>query len=1073
MIRRGGSIAFLHGWRVTTQAFIQRAILAALLLSALLPSRDANGQSLLQRAPVGDAAMSLMHASDDRGAVTPSMLLRNLRVVLRPGAAQHAALERFVADQQNPLSPEYHRWLTPEQFATRFGASRADATRVVAWLESQGMSDVRISRGGVLITFSGPAAAVESAFQTRIHAFGGRGRSHFANVVVPSVPAVLGSIVAGVVGLHDFTPVSQMMHAPGAQFVNGNGNSLGPADLATIYNIGSLYARGIVGQGITIAVLGQTPIGLSDYRAYRQMFGLDANDFATVEVPDSGPGTNSSDDLEEATLDVEVSGAVARDATILYVWGATVDLAAQYVIDNQLAQVMSLSYAACETGGDEFYQMLALQANAEGITWVSAAGDEGAAGCDPMGAAAASGGLDVMVPASAPGVTAVGGTAFTVGSSGQYWSAVNNAQEGSALSYVPETGWSSQSEVLAGGGGVSNLFSKPGYQSDFETATTSGRLVPDLSFAAAPGPVPYTMVYNGSTLLVAGTSAATPVFAGITALVNQYGMVNGSLAQPGLGNVNPVLYLLAEKAPNVFHDVTTGSNHVPCVVGSLDCSTGTLGYSAQSGYDPATGLGSVDAYALATNWNSAVFESSSAVLSASATQAQAEQAVSLTATVTTNGSPLAGSPTEFYYSNPQYQSSPAMLGSAVTDSTGRATITASLLPAGANSVTAVAGGSTTVAASPNSNAVEITVSAFPTSMALIPAGGPYNSGQTVTFTVNVSAPPGVTLAGPDPQDPHYFPGSVTLYSGDGSAQATATLSYSGSATLESSALVAGSNSFYALYSGNYYGASSQSAAANLMAAPAAGAGTTTALSASPAAVRFGNPLTLTAQVAAASGSAMPTGSVTFLNGSAFLATVALNSAGTASYTFVPTSVGTVTLTAVYGGSNAFDSSTSAPLPVSVLQPAGDFTITGASSVEIASGSTANVSLSIVPLNGFEGTIQLSCTGLASGDSCNLPATVTPAGTTAITLNLATGGTALVAGISFSFLTLLVPGGKRHRKRCAGLVSIGLAATLLAGCGGGTPHSEPSALSSQTYPMTVTGTSGSITHQLVIDVIVTP
>ena len=948
-------------------------------MAPTLSPAAAPGQSAGHGAAVGNVSPARIDEAQDRGPVPPSMLVRNAQIVLGLSDAKRASLEKLVADQQNPLSPTFHRWLTPEEFAARFGASPSHAAKVAAWLSSAGMTDVRVANGRFFVTFSGTAEVIESAFHTEIHAFEVRGQMHFANVGAPSVPADLRSAISGVAGLDDFTPVSQMVRAPRSQYAAGGGNELGPADLAAIYDITPLYTQGIDGTGVTVAILGQTPIGLADYRAYRQMFGLAANDFQTVEVPGSGAGTNSTVDLEEATLDVEAAGAVARHATLVYVWGSTVEVAAEYVIDNQLAQVMSLSYAACETAGDEFYQMLALQASAEGITWVSAAGDSGAAGCDPMAAAAATSGLDVMVPASAPSITAVGGTAFADGSSSQYWSTANNAADGSALGYVPETGWSSQLEVLAGGGGVSSVFAKPGYQSDFETATTAGRMVPDVSIAAAPAPVPYLIVYDGDGLLVGGTSAATPVFAGMVALVNQYLVDQGEQATPGLGSVNPVLYLLAERAPGIFHDVTAGSNDVPCAAGSIDCTTGVLGYPALSGYDLATGLGSVDAYALASNWAMASFEPSSAALSVSAAQIQSEQTVTFTAKVTVNGSPLSGSPlsgspVEFYYTNSKCESEATMLGSATTDSTGTATIAVNFLPAGVNTVTAAAGGSTTVAGSPVSNAVSVAVAAFPTTTALTPAGGAYRAGQSIPFTVEVSGPAGVALSGPNPQDPLFMAGTVSLYSGDGTLLSTVPLGNDGTAALTSAALAAGNNTFYAVYSGNYYGAPSQSATSSVTAAA----------------------------------------------------------------------------------------------------PAADFSISGANAVTIASGSSTGVTLTITPLNGFNGTIQLSCTGLPAGDGCVVPASVTPAGTAAVTVTLVTASEPLALGGFFGLLFLPIPPGRRRRRRFVTLAALAGAVLFLTSCGTAVNNGGGSSVpAAQSYTVTVTGSSGSISHQIAIEVTVTP
>jgi hypothetical protein len=1058
----------------------QGVTLAVLLSIAGLAHTRCNAEGLNADSTisVGSARLAQTYARYDEGSVAAKMPMRGMEIVLRPSGERRAALERFVNEQQNPKSASYRLWLTPEQFAERFGASLTDSAKIAAWLKSASMTNVLVSRGRMFVRFSGTAGAVERAFHTQIHAYNVHGQQHYANVTAPSIPATLSGLVWDVAGLHNFNPVSQIVHAasPTAQYAAGGGaNNLGPADLATIYNMKALYAQGITGGGTTVAVLGQTPIAVDDYRAYREMFGLDANDFQIVAVPESGDGSNTAADLEEATLDVEAMGAVARNASIIYVWGTTAIDAAQYVVDNKLAQVMSLSYAGCEDGSAAYYETIALQANAEGITWISAAGDSGAAGCDEMLAPAASNGLAVMSPASVPEVTAVGGTAISDGSSSQYWSSTNDTQGGSALSYIPETGWSDLNMVLGGGGGASQMFAKPGYQSDFDTAVTSGRLVPDVSFSAAPCPTPYLIVYNGSSLLVAGTSAATPVFGGIAALVNHYLLAMGKIAQPGLGNINPTLYLLAERIPGVFHDVTLGSNDVPCALGTPDCAAGVLGYPAVSGYDEATGLGSLDAYALASNWANVTPGKSSLTLVSSLAQIQASQHVTFTARVTGENGNVSNSPVVFYYSNPQSQIAPASFGSAVTDGTGTATISSNIFPAGNNFVTAVFGGSTTTAAGASSNSVSVAVSAFPTVTTLAGTAGSYHSGEMATLAVTVSAPAGVALGGPDSEDAHYTPGIVSLYLSDGTLQAQSVLADDGTAALTTKALADGNTTFYAAYLGNYYAAQSQSSPITLSASSQAGAATSTTLSASATSISLGNSITLTARVCPLSGAATPTGSVTFYNGATTLANSPLNTAGVAAITVVP-SLGTASITAVYGGSGAFNSSSSAAVTVTVgnMNPS-DFAISGPGSATITAGSNAAITLFITPLNGFSGPILLSCTGLPSGSTCTLPAAITPQGVTAVPVTIGCAQAALAAGLPLAFFGILLGGAAMRRRKIAILAALGVVFTLTAGCGGvvisnGSSTSSSTTLS-QIFTATVTATSASISHQFPIVVTV--
>jgi len=772
-------------------------------------------QSAKASIKIGSVALARTHASFDRGPIAPSRILRNMTVLLQPGTAQRADLEQFVASQQDATSQSYHRWLTPEQYAERFGASGATVAKVAAWLQAKGMTDIRPARGRMFVSFSGSADRVARAFQTEIHEFDVRGVHHYANVVQPSVPAELQDAVADVTGLHDFTPEPQIVHGPQpeAAGISPGQNLLGPGDLATVYGMNSLYSRGITGKGVTVAVLGQTPIGLSDYQAYRQLFGLPTNDFQTLQAPGSATGTNNPVDAEEATLDLEIIAGVAPDATVIYVWGSSVNWALQWMIDDVQAQVISESYAGCEGPGDDFYQTLALQANAEGITWVSGAGDSGAAGCDGMGSTAASGGSFAEAPATAPSVTAVGGTAFASANPGEYWSTSTQQGAATALSYIPETGWSSAQSVFGGGGGLSSIFGKPGYQSDFSTSNTSQRMVPDVSFAASPVSSPYAMILNGSEIAIGGTSAATPLFGGIVALLNSYLVSNGNMSVPGLGNINPTLYRLNETAPSAFHDVAIGSNDVPCQAGSRDCSAGKIGYPAQPGYDLATGLGSVDAYLLASNWTSATLTPAMATLSVSVAEIEAEQNLTLTVTVTSATGPLVGSPVQFYFTDPTNNNEPCqtLLATVPTGSAGVATYTTNFLPLGVSTIEAIATGSTTASPAPPVSTT-VQVDGIPSTTVVQTPTGSFRVGQTATFHVQVSVPNGQPLYGPDKNEKYYYGGpGISLYTSDGLlVSGPIAPDETGAATIATNVLIAGNNSFYAVYSGNDYVLPSQS-----------------------------------------------------------------------------------------------------------------------------------------------------------------------------------------------------------------------------------------------------------------------
>ena len=562
----------------------------------------------------------------DQGPVAPSFSMTAIILMVKPSSQQQAALSQLLADQQNPSSPNYHRWLTPEQYADRFGLSSADLDKIADWLRSQGFVVTYTAHGRNWIAFDGTAGEVAQAFRTEIHRYVVGGQTHFANATNPSIPAALADVIAGFRGLHDFHP-RPLYHqtkpvAPGPNQPRYTDptftNYLAPDDIATIYDLFTIFNAGYTGTGLSLMVMGQTDIALSDINDFRAMFNLSYNPPTTTLVPFSkDPGTTG--DLGEADLDLEWTGAVARGATIIYVYSTDVFTSASYAIDQSpiLAPVMSFSYGGCEAEDMSFLasdRTLAQQAVAEGITWVASSGDTAAAECDLETATVATHGLAVEVPSSIPEVTAVGGTEFNEGF-GSYWSFTNGPNWGSAQSYIPEMAWNdtlSRGTLSGSGGGVSIYYPVPSWQTGAGFPNNGFRDVPDVSFTASadhdgymictagscPGPTP---LYGFTP--IGGTSVATPVFAGMLTLLNQYLVTIGAQGQVGLGNINPKLYSLAQNAAAaVYHDITVGNNIVPCQIGTPNCTTGSFGYNAGPGYDMATGLGSVDGTNLLVAW---------------------------------------------------------------------------------------------------------------------------------------------------------------------------------------------------------------------------------------------------------------------------------------------------------------------------------------------------------------------------------------------------------------------------------------------------------------------------------------
>jgi len=613
-----------------------------------------------QIAALRGTANPLARPQFDQGRVSPERQLGRLALTFRLSPAQQADLDELLREQQDRSSPNYHKWLTPEQYASRFGMTQNDLAKVSAWLQSQGLSVDGISRNRNEIFFSGSVGQVEFALKTEIHNYLIRGETHFANASDISLPAAFSSEVLGVRGLNSFSPKPRI-RKPIAQFTsNVSGNHFViPGDFATIYDVPSTYD----GTGQSIAVIGQTTISTGDIDAFRTASSLPArtsSNFQQVLAPGTGTGAACSGDETEADLDLEWSEGVAKNVTIIFVYAglgtgtgntctnraSNVFDAFDYAITNDVAPIISVSYGNCEAnlGGASpgsfvfTLQQEAQEAIAQGQTISGPAGDDGAADCDTGNSATQ--GLAVDAPASIPEVTGVGGSEFmgdaaaTVTSgcaaATTYWKGECNSTDpgGTAISYIPEEAWNDTASSIANGGGfaatgggASIVFAKPTWQTGTGVPADGQRDVPDIAlnassahdsylicsqdyYTGSPSPVPTTCANGfrdsaGDLAAVGGTSAGAPTFAGILALINQ------ATSSNGLGNVNPTLYTIAASSPNAFHDITTGNNKVPCTTGTANCPSGTtqIGFSAGTGYDQVSGLGSLDVSNLIASWS--------------------------------------------------------------------------------------------------------------------------------------------------------------------------------------------------------------------------------------------------------------------------------------------------------------------------------------------------------------------------------------------------------------------------------------------------------------------------------------
>jgi len=561
----------------------------------------------LVRVALPDSVHPRIRGLEPVGPVPADLPMERMLLVLKLSADAASRLDQLLRDQQDPASPRYHQWLTPDQFGTQYGPPQAQLDAATGWLAQQGFTVHGASRSGLAVAFSGTAAQAGKAFRTAIMEYQVDGQRRHSNATAISIPAGL-SFVSGVVSMNDLGRTPQHTRAELRSpllLTNSFGNALGPGDFATIYNLAPLFAAGTTGSGVGIAVVGQTDIQPQDHSTFISNFNLAGYGGSfTVVHNGADPGILNSNEELEADLDTQWSSATAPGADIKLVVSASsfttsgVDLSAQYIVDNLVAPVMTVSYGACEaalgSAGNTFYDQLWQQAASEGISVFVASGDQGPSGCDDPNAAAGTG-KAVSGLASTPYNTSVGGTLFQEGS-GSYWLlSASSLYQTTAKSYIPEAAWN-ESGTVAGGrglwassGGASAVYSKPSWQNASGVPADGRRDLPDLAFNAAAGHDPYLVIQGGNPFLVGGTSASAPSMAGIMALVVQrFGPQ---------GNPNFTLYGLAKAqyagtGPAVFHDTTAGNTSVP----------GVLGFSAGPGYDLATGLGSLDATALVANW---------------------------------------------------------------------------------------------------------------------------------------------------------------------------------------------------------------------------------------------------------------------------------------------------------------------------------------------------------------------------------------------------------------------------------------------------------------------------------------
>lgn len=928
----------------------------------------------------------MARAEFDRGAVADAQPLTRILLLLQRSPEQEAALRQLMEEQQSKNSPNYHAWLTPEDFGKKFGPADADVQAVTDWLTSHGFQNIKVSKGKTTVEFSGNVGQVRNAFGTEIHKLNVKGEEHFANVSDPQIPAALAPVVRGIRSLHNFHPKPMMRSLgtfqrnaktgevwPAFTFtdVNGTFYAMGPADFATIYNI----PGAATGAGQSIAIVGQSNINLQDVTDFRSIFGLPAYTPGQLNVILNGPDPGLvSGDEGESDLDVEWAGAVAPAATIDFMVTESsdtdgtpgIDGSALYIVDNNIAPILSESYGSCEsalgTAGNAFYNSLWQQAAAQGITVVISAGDDGSAGCDNP-SSPASNGLAVSGTASTPFNVAMGGTDFDDATNQtNFWNAANTSTTppvlASAKGYIPETTWNDSCAAtgitgcvgvastavsvnsVAGSGGPSSVYAKPSWQ--IGLTSDSARDIPDVSLFSSDGQNKSFYIVcqsdqditgdTGCNLTkftstapfhdfqaVGGTSAATPTFAGIVALVNQH-LATGGNPTPRQGNVNYVLYGLAKTPANVcpsstttlpnacvFNDVTKGNVSVACVGGSADCSNTstsanqigamatakggtTIAFNSGTGYDLATGLGSVNVANLLTKWAAPILPATTTTL-AGPTSSTIGASVTFTGMVTKSS----GTATPTGLVLLEDQSTGVTIDSVALPSSGAFSITTTLLPAATAPYNLIAhyGGDGTFAASDSTPPLSMTVPKQTPNVVVSwvgATGAITTASQSVAYGSPYSLRVDVTKGGTPCENANTGlvsfvcpTGSIQLFQKAGTplndfpnaqtpnATNVARLNDRGFAEDQPIQLLPGSYSISATYTADANSSFNSSANSNTLAVTITQATTTTAVTSSPTSVASGGNVTLTATVSSSSNSsAGPSGTVQFMNGSTAL-----------------------------------------------------------------------------------------------------------------------------------------------------------------------------------------------------------